>query len=122
MPRGVYLLGVGLALLALALAATDGAVRPPFKPGVTAANAQRVRVGMRLGEVEALCGGGGTVGRCKPYGQGAVWLELSWAGPEGVASVGYYFACPRQAGVREVAFRRNSRPGPRAWLRAWLGW
>ena len=37
MPRRVYLLGVGLALVALALVITDWALTPPFEPGVTEA-------------------------------------------------------------------------------------
>jgi hypothetical protein len=52
MSRRVYLLGVGLVLVALALAFTDRAVRPPFGPGVTEANARRIRPGMTLAEVE----------------------------------------------------------------------
>jgi hypothetical protein len=49
----VYLLGVGLALVALALAMTGAAMGPA--PGVTKANLARVR-GLTLAEVEALMG------------------------------------------------------------------
>jgi hypothetical protein len=54
MSRRVYLLGVGLALVALALALADWALKPP--PGVTEANARRVRRGMSMWQVEALLG------------------------------------------------------------------
>ena len=50
----VYLLGVGVALVALALAFTDRALS--LQPGVTEANAKRIRLGMTLQEVEALLG------------------------------------------------------------------
>src|SRR5262249_61460637 len=52
MSRRVYLLGVGLALLALALAVTDWAFGLP--PEVTEAKVRRVRPGMNVQEVEAL--------------------------------------------------------------------
>src|SRR5262245_32083334 len=55
MPRRVYLLGVGLALVALALAITDAVMGP--SPGVTEANVRRIRVGMGMKEVAARLGG-----------------------------------------------------------------
>jgi hypothetical protein len=58
MNRRVYLLGVGLALVALALAFTDWALS--LRPGITEANVRRIRVGMTLGEVGALLGGRAT--------------------------------------------------------------
>src|SRR5262245_57281053 len=54
MSRWVYLLGVGLALVALALAFTDWALS--LRPGVTEANARRIRHGMKLEEVETILG------------------------------------------------------------------
>jgi hypothetical protein len=42
MPRRVYLLGVGLALVALAFALTDALL---WEPGVTAATVGRIRRG-----------------------------------------------------------------------------
>src|SRR5437016_1246712 len=54
MSRRVYLLGVGLALVALALAVTDWALS--LRPGVTEANVKRIRPGMTLAEVGALFG------------------------------------------------------------------
>src|SRR5215468_9888483 len=55
MPRRVYLLGLGLALVGLALAFTDWAMS--LRPGVTEANVKRVRPGITPEEVEALLGG-----------------------------------------------------------------
>src|SRR5262245_28274950 len=54
MNRQVYLLGVGLSLVALAFVATDAALGP--RPGVTKANFERIRVGMTLEEVQAVLG------------------------------------------------------------------
>jgi hypothetical protein len=56
MSRQVYLLGVGLALVAGAFVVTD---RLSYPPGVTEANAGRVREWMSLREVEALLGAPG---------------------------------------------------------------
>src|SRR5262249_36879003 len=54
MSRQVYLLGAGLALVALSLAFTDWALT--LRPGVTKANVKRVRPGMTVEEVEAILG------------------------------------------------------------------
>jgi hypothetical protein len=54
MSRRVYLLGIGLALVALALAVTDWALS--LQPGVTEANVRRIRLGMTLEQVEAILG------------------------------------------------------------------
>jgi hypothetical protein len=48
MARRVYLLGVGLAMVALALAFTDWALS--LRRGVTEANAKRIRPGMTLAD------------------------------------------------------------------------
>ena len=72
MSRRIYLLGVGLALVALALAFTDWALS--FQPGVTEANARRIRPGMTQEAVESLLGG-------KPY-HGGRWVGMrAFAGP-----------------------------------------
>ena len=52
MSRRVYLLGVGITLVALALAFTDWALS--VQPGVTEANVRPVRPGMQLAEVEGM--------------------------------------------------------------------
>jgi hypothetical protein len=60
MSRRVYLLGVGLALVALALAVTDWALS--LRYGVTEANYRRIRPGMTLEQVEAILGPPGGTG------------------------------------------------------------
>src|SRR5262249_15159236 len=54
MSRRVYLLGVGLALVALAFTTTDVLLRQ--RPGVNEANVLRIRPGMTLAEVGTLLG------------------------------------------------------------------
>jgi hypothetical protein len=58
MPRRVYLLGVGLVLVALALAFTDWALS--LRPGATEANLKRIQPGMTLEQAEAFLGGPGS--------------------------------------------------------------
>ena len=53
MPRLVFLLGLALAAVALAFVATDALL---WRPGLTEANARRIREGMTLREVEGLLG------------------------------------------------------------------
>jgi hypothetical protein len=53
MSRQVYLLGLGLALVALAFLLTEALL---WRPGVTRANVRRVREGMTFREVQALLG------------------------------------------------------------------
>jgi hypothetical protein len=55
MPRWVFLLGSGMLLVAVAFVATTTALGP--RPGVTEANARRIRPGMTPEEVEAILGG-----------------------------------------------------------------
>src|SRR5437868_2415316 len=55
MPRWVFLLGVGLLLVAGAFVVTDAALAPT--PGVTGENCDRIRKGMTLANVEAILGG-----------------------------------------------------------------
>jgi hypothetical protein len=83
MSRWVYLLGVGLALVALALAVTDAAMGP--EPGVTEANLARVR-GLTLAEVEALMGVPSMPGGVLA-GSGGAFSYHSFFGRERVASV-----------------------------------
>src|SRR5947199_9046696 len=112
MPRCVYLLGVGLALVALALAFTDWALS--LQPGVTEANARHVRLGMTLAEVESLLGGPGV-----DLGD---WMGMlrSWRGEEGLALVTYD---PQTMTAASAEFRPSPdhRPSLFASLRAWLG-
>src|SRR5207248_1740181 len=53
MPRWVFLLGVGIALVGAAFQATSALV---WHPAVTRANARRIRPGLTLAEVKALLG------------------------------------------------------------------
>jgi hypothetical protein len=57
MGRQVYLLGVGLALVALAFVVTEALLGQ--RPGVTEANRRRIRPGMAVTEVEARLGARG---------------------------------------------------------------
>ena len=120
MSRRVYLLGVGLALVALALAFTDWALS--LRPGVTEANVRRIRSGMTLKEAEAVLGGPGQrrggfsgLGHC-------AWI-YEWTGTDGTAIVRIWWS---QTKPREVVdytdFRRTPSPSLLARLRAWLGW
>jgi hypothetical protein len=107
MSRRVYLLGVGLALVALALAFTDWALS--LRPGVTEANVRRIRAGMTIREVEALLGGPKT-GLTEPA------IASFWRGDSGEALV-VFSSTDR---VTDKWFRPSSkaRPGPFARLRA----
>ena len=109
MSRRVYLLGVGLALVALGLAFTDWALS--LRPGVTEANARRIRPGMTLAEVEGLLGEAW-------LGPGDEWGV--WYGDDGFVTV-YYSRDSRR--VTRVWFDRHAESrSPIARLRAWLGW
>ena len=78
MPRRVYLLGVGLALVALALAFTDWALS--FQPGVTEANVKRIKPGMTMREVEGILGGAGRA-RVTITEGGREISAFQWTGP-----------------------------------------
>ncbi|MCI0459975.1 MAG: outer membrane protein assembly factor BamE [Gemmataceae bacterium] len=56
MSKRVYLLGVGLLLVAGAFLLADWLLTPPLTPGVTERNVKRLRPGMTRGEVEAILG------------------------------------------------------------------
>jgi hypothetical protein len=149
MGRRVYLLGVGLALVALALALTDWAVGP--RPGVTEANLRRLKPGMTLAEVQAVFGGrpsvwtptvlpnvfppalphdlppgpqppgapGRVAGQAPPLPQ--VGWHGAWDGADGCA-VAYFDLSLR---FQRLDFIRNppgSQSGPLARLRRRLGW
>src|SRR5262245_49981877 len=129
MPRRVYLLGLGLTLVALGLAFTDWALS--LRPGVTERNVRRIREGMTLPEVEALFGGCArtefdihaacrqTPGACYPtrWWTRSAWRR-DWQGVEGTVTVTFGL----DGTVTETAFERSDRPSSFARLRAWLGW
>jgi len=122
MPRGVYLLGCGLALVALALGVTDRLLTP--LPGVTEAKVKRIQPGMTTAEVEVIFGSGGVcvVRGFTSHGPmtNCRHIEYSfwrWSGPAGRAWV-YVDG----SSVVGAGFERSERPNPLARLRAWLGW
>jgi hypothetical protein len=115
MSRRVYLLGVGLALVALALAFTDWALS--LQPGVTEANIKRLRKGMTLGEVEAVLGGPG-----EPLNEDEDGHPLGpwvWRGPDA-----HVMVIINSGRLSQILWSQpeQARPGFLARLRAWLGW
>jgi hypothetical protein len=127
MSRRVYLLGLGLALVAVGLAFTDWVLS--LQPGVTEANVRRIRRGMRDEEVYSLLG--------PPVNDTGLLLSLTldlsdrgqlnpdisvaaWEGADGTAAV--TFDADGMV-VRAYFFARQPlAPSPFARLRAWLGW
>jgi hypothetical protein len=117
----VYLLGVGLALVALAFATTEAALASRA-PGVTRANARRVRPGMTPAEAAAILRGLGD------------FLALDHHGAD-AESVGDW-DCVGSSGIVRLSFRdgRVERAEWIPWgcdspatdllarLGAWLGW
>jgi hypothetical protein len=120
MPRRVYLLGVGLALVALGLAVTDWALGP--RPGVTEANFRRVREGMTLAEVQGIFGGPGKLSPFSPNLSVCCW----WAGHSGEVYVTMRRDSKdgplRVQSVLGWPFSDTPDPCPFSRLRAWLGW
>lgn len=117
----MYLLGLGLALVAGALAFTDWALS--WRPGVTEANAKRIRKGMTLAEVRGLLGGRGVcyadASKLRHWVGGEAQRFFDWTGGEGRVWVGIDFTDR----VTRFGFDRTAqRPSPLARLRAWLGW
>ena len=127
MPRLIYLLGVCVAVVALALAVTDWALS--LRPGVTQANVRRIRPGMTPEEVESLLGGpaqsrqvvGAPLPReCwgSPQVRERMRIERWWLRGDVSARVAFTL----KERVRDAAFYREEKAGPLAHLRAWLGW
>jgi hypothetical protein len=121
MSRRVYLLGIGLALVALALAFTDWALS--LRPGVTEANVKGIKPGITMREVEVILGGAGQK-RVTITEGGRDVSAFQWTGPGTVAYVLFDEPGPgrRTQGVRTATFHSVAEPGPLARLRAWLGW
>jgi hypothetical protein len=117
MSRRVYLLGVGLVLVALGLAFTDWALS--LQPGVTEANFRRIRVGMTMAEVAAILGQPGP--RQPRADRNGVRVEGGlhvWRGQDGA-----YILTLGGERVNCIAWQGPNRtPGLFARLRAWLGW
>jgi hypothetical protein len=124
MNRWVYLLGVGLALVALALAVTDWALS--LQPGVTEANVKRLRQGMTLEEVKAILGphpdddnplASAVLGRARGLGE---IVGFSWQGTPGEVVV--WVGNDSRVNSVEWLSRRSEPPRLLFRLRAWLGW
>src|SRR5262245_644263 len=134
MSRRVYLLGVGLALVALALALTDWVLS--LQPGVTEANVKRIKDGMTLDQVEAILGGPGSPGHRPPckgpqdfvgYGKdgGDYHWDYHWIGASGYASVTFVSPWGVPECCRRVEHARFVRPASRSpfqRLQDWLDW
>ena len=116
MSRRVFLLGLGLALVALALAFTDWVLS--LQPGVTEANAKRIREGMTIEEVQAILGG---LPRDRELQLGG-WHV--WTGEEGEVLVGFDRATHKVRWVSRfnIPYWRQVNRGPFTRLRSWLGW
>jgi hypothetical protein len=123
----VYLLGLGLALLALAFVLTDALL---WRPGVTESNCCRIRVGMPRAEIEKLLGGRGiSLGRYPPnprcqWDYRFPWMNKNWREQVAwVCEAGGVVVTFDEAGRAVRAYRVwNEEPGILARLRAWLGW
>src|SRR5262245_10422255 len=110
--------GVGLALVALALAVTDWALS--LQPGVTEANVKRIRPGMSLEEVERIFGRASDFKLACPVGGNLFerpWFR-NWYGIGGAA----YLVFDAHNRVMSAEFERTAEsPGLLARLRVWLG-
>jgi hypothetical protein len=115
MPRRVYLLGLGLALAALAF--TDWALS--FQHGVTDANVRRIRPGMSLKEVKRIFGHAANFELASPVGDlfARPWYR-KWYGNGGEARL-VFDAHYRVISAKFERTTENS--GLLARLRAWLG-
>jgi hypothetical protein len=116
MSRRVYLLGLGLALVALPLALILNDWALSLRPGVTEENLLRIkdrRPGITLAEAQDLLG--------RPPNVLRFDLDLAaWYGLTGTA----YLRIDKEGRVRTATWLPNQRPSPGlfARLRAWLGW
>jgi hypothetical protein len=120
----VYLLGVGLALVAGALAFTDWALS--LQPGVTEANVRRIRPGMTRVQVEALLGPPSTpwwlgVWELSPDNEPRRLPFLVWEREEGSVSA-LFELDGRLRSITPWRPPSTARRGLLARLRAWLGW
>jgi hypothetical protein len=124
MSKRVYLLGVGIALLGIALAFTDWVLS--LQPGVTERNIKRIRVGMIAAEVDSILGPRVTepafilriCGRAMGDGMDVTGDTRAWEGVCGTAVVRF----GDDGRVRDFRFFPFQRTKPLARLRSWLGW
>jgi hypothetical protein len=117
----VYLLGVGLALVALGLGITDLALSP--RAGVTTDNVQRLRNGMTFGEVKRILG----------RDPDRTAETLCGKHPPGTSEVAHWLGGPggvqitisldrRDVVVGTYCSHQQAGTGLLARLHAWLGW
>jgi hypothetical protein len=149
MSRQVYLLGLGLALVALAFLLTEALL---WRPGVTQANVRRIREGMTFREVKALLGdqpislnyptpaemfGSGAVRACGPEAEPqSAKGRWQWVSDEdGATAIVRFDGRGRVLGkvefqqpdpelwavMRTWCGREAPQPGLGARLRSWLG-
>jgi hypothetical protein len=126
MSRRVYLLGVGVALVAGAFLLTEALL---WRPGVTEANMRRVRPGMKQARVETLLGGPpkcrGVLRSVRVDAEGEVIFPEQgsytalWVGPDGQIRVDFG---PAGDVVSAQFWLEPYRPSALRRLRAWLGW
>ncbi len=117
MSRRVFLLGLGLALVALGLAFTDWALTPPQAPGITEANARRLRPGMTLEQARVILGKPGNciTGRIGlSIRRPETWL---WISAEGAVMIN----CDATGRIERVIWAQEPQPSPLDRLRTWLG-
>jgi hypothetical protein len=123
----IYLLGIGLALVALAFVLTEALL---WQPEASEANLRRIRPGMTLREASAIFGRPADwdydIKRFDPsiqqeYRPGERWIR-GWNGRQGEAVV-YLDEADR---VTRAWWDENPDadppPSPLARLRGWLGW
>jgi hypothetical protein len=122
MSRWVFLLGVGLAVVALAFAVTDWMIRPT--PCTMETNARWIRAGMTLSQVNAIL--------CRPCDgtdqedeKGRPYFSALWVCEAGCLRVIF----DDDGRVERVELERvnwdtwwEQPPSLRARLRSWLGW
>jgi hypothetical protein len=129
MSRQVYLLGVGLVLVALAFVLTDALL---WRREASRANLRRIRPGMTLREVEAILGGPADrtydIRRFQEhmrdqYRPNEKWTR-GWAGTHGEAIVNF----DEENRVSSTCWDEvedtdpDNPPSPLAKLRVWLDW
>jgi hypothetical protein len=118
MSRRVYLLGLGLALVALPLALILNDWALSLRPGVTEENLLRIkdrRPGITLAKAQVLLGRPPNVRMFDPAGDIACWYGLTGSA---------YLCVDREGRVRSASWHRSMPPSPGlfARFRAWLGW
>jgi hypothetical protein len=109
-PKVVYLFGVGLALVTLALAVTDGALDGGRR--ATYRKHWGLQGGMTVEEVQSLFGRPPDRQRFDP----GFDITLEWVGLGGKVSVDF-----RRGKVCWAQWDKDATPGPLDRLRAWLG-